>query len=1175
MKKIDAIFVGIAFITVLFLNTYFNFTSKIAINEEAKELSQKFYLAGPDPYYNMRLLEETLKTGHFPYIGGKYGEKDPLLNYPIGGSGARPPLFTMITIGIGKILSIFISPTDAMGYAMQFLPALYGALLVVPVYYIGRMLFNRKAGIIASFIVALIPIHLGSGHGSAYSLYDHDSFVLLLITTTIMFLIMSLKEKDKIKSIAFACFAGVTISAITMTWVASQYIYALVGLYGFVQMIIDIFTKRINVKIVRTILISLFTGYLLSFPILWTRLGFSLSLQLFIPIAIAIFSIIYLWIGKKNIPWVISLPSLGIIGGVILSFLYFIRGTTNPYLKPITKISEIIFGKGIYGSKVALTIAEASTFDFSRTVMFFGPALYWLGWLGFLLLLYKFYKKLKNEYMLVIIWFLVEFWLTSVAGRFLNDLVPLIAILGGATLWLIVNKIDFKSMLKTVKSVGGGWYGIKKGLKMKHVAGAFMIAFFIILPNGWMAFDASLPEGMKNVFKSKKLGAFGLGLHTEKYWTDAFAWLRNQTSKYNDSKPAFIAWWDYGFYCVAVAKNPTVADNFQEGIPPAANFHTSENEQEAVAVLITRLLEGEFVKKGEISLKTKEVIYKYLKNDANSFIKIIENPEKYENTSVGKIIGEEYGGKTYRVRPENARYHDAVKLITKLDDENITMFYREIQNITGKSIRYYGVEGYDMNIFSVFTFLADKGIFGYEKKDKIYRIPEDDYFKLWYVAKKTGQRFTQDEYINIINTMTSDRIEELYGGFDTYTQRKDKFYDSMVYRVYLGETVPKYLFENISKYGYWMLLPFWTDNPTDPFGKGNYLYNPTANLKHFVIEYLSPYNLNKSLYFHRGVICFRMPAVVIAKYYEGAEIEGILQSDGEPLKDMWVVVKDDFKQKLEIEYGDRILNRTLEKIPHDRVKTDENGHFKVIAPAGNITLAIYSGDALIKEIVFNKTGKFAPITEEEATRIRSWKRNIGIINIEKGGIKGIVFWDKDRDGIYNKSVDEPLKATVEIAGKKITTGSNGKYEIKRLLPKHYMLTVSKNGYSTRRIGITIEPNKTIWQNVSMTLSKVEVKGKVWHDKNGNGKLDENETMPNVPIEFKVIKALDKSARNTSTSSDENGNYSITLYPSKYKLIVNYSTVEENVTVVYKYETILNIKIGDETITRDIKLISEQ
>ncbi|HEC76623.1 MAG TPA: hypothetical protein ENI33_05150 [Thermoplasmatales archaeon] len=1168
MKKIDALFIGSALLMVLFLNTFFNFTSGTAINEEGSELEDKFYLAGPDPYYNMRLIEKTVETGKYPYMGGKYGGLDPLLNYPLGGSGGRPPLFNMLAIGLGKFMSIFMDGTDALGYAMQFLPAFYGALLVIPVYFIAKMLFNRKVGIIASWLIPLIPIHLASGHGSSYSLFDHDSFILLLTSLTLMFLMMSLREKNEKKSMIFAGFAGISISAITMTWVSSQYIYAVVAVFAVVQMIVDIFTKKINIRILRNVLIALFTGYIISSPILFIKQGFSFPIQLAIPVAVLIFGLIYLYIGKKNIPWLISLPALFGVGGIFLVFLYLVRNSTNALMKPFVNIANIIYGTGIYGKKVSLTIAEASTFDFSRTVMSFGPAIYLLGWLGFLFLLHKYYKKgFKKEYMVMLTWFGVETWLVSVAGRFLNDLVPIMAILSASIIWLAISKIDFSSMIKTLKGVGGGWYGIKKAIRTRHVAGAIIIALFVVFPNGWLAFDASIPSDMKGKFNTNKLGAFGLSVNTEEYWQDAFKWLREENGGINDTeKPAFISWWDYGFYCVAVANNPTVADNFQEGIPTAANFHTSLDELEAITVLITRLAEGDMNKNGgKLSEGVRQTVVKYMGNKSADLIKIWEEPTEYANTTYNKIIGEKYGGERYRVREDHARYHDATSLILELNDDDIISFYREMQNRTGYSIRYYGVEGYDINIFNVFTFLADKGVYGYETT-------EDDYYKLWYKSEKTGQKFTPDEIKNITKDMTQDEIRDLYGKFDPYVERKDTFYKSMVYRVYLGN-VPRQLFDNLSRSG---LIPFWTDNPTNPIGgEGNYYYNPTAYLKHFVIEYLSPLNLNRTLYFARASLCIGMPAVVIAKFYEGAQINGTVESDGKPLDNIRVVVRDDFKQKIEMRYGNQILNRTIEKIPHDVQLTDENGKFSVIVPAGNITLSFYSGEVLLKEITFNGTGKFSPISEEEATRISSWKRDIGVVNIEKGGIRGMVYWDKDGDGKYNASVDKRIKAQVKIGDETVSTDSNGNYRMDKLLPKTYAVSAIKEGYDSKRVNVDVEPNRTVWHNISLTPSKVNVKGRVWYDENKNGKLDENETLSDVDIEFNLIEALDENARSSRAVSDENGNYSINLSPSKYEIVVNYTKkIDNETTIHYTYRDTLNIKIGDTEKIKDIKVAKD-
>ena len=101
--------IGIFFL-VLFMNTYYNLTSDVAINPEAKGFD-KFYLSGPDPYYNLRLIKETYQTGAYPY----YYENDPLLNYPLGRTGSRAPLFNMMALGFSRVLAPFMPETEAIG----------------------------------------------------------------------------------------------------------------------------------------------------------------------------------------------------------------------------------------------------------------------------------------------------------------------------------------------------------------------------------------------------------------------------------------------------------------------------------------------------------------------------------------------------------------------------------------------------------------------------------------------------------------------------------------------------------------------------------------------------------------------------------------------------------------------------------------------------------------------------------------------------------------------------------------------------------------------------------------------------------------------------------------------------------------------------------------------------
>jgi len=158
---------------------------------------------------------------------------------------------------------------------------LFGALLVFVVYFIGKELFNKKAGLFGAFFIAIIPIHLGSGHGSAYGLFDHDSFNLLLFFLTFLFLIKAIKEKDSTKSMLYAILGGVPLAGLSMTWVEAQYLYTVIAIYAIVQMLFDIFTNKIEFKVFRTTSLILFSGYLISAPVISFRPdGFSPNVSL-------------------------------------------------------------------------------------------------------------------------------------------------------------------------------------------------------------------------------------------------------------------------------------------------------------------------------------------------------------------------------------------------------------------------------------------------------------------------------------------------------------------------------------------------------------------------------------------------------------------------------------------------------------------------------------------------------------------------------------------------------------------------------------------------------------------------------------------------------------------------------------------------------------------------------
>jgi len=819
-KAITAISLVSIFFLVLFFNSYFNYTSGTAYNEDGTTIGTRFFLSGPDPYYNMRLCQQTLETGNYPFVTSG----DPLMNYPVGhATSARPPLFNMITVGLTKVFENFMPTLDALGWLMLFLPAVYGALLVFPVYGIGKELFNKKVGIISALFVAIIPIHIGSGHGSAFSLYDHDSFLLLLFTITFYLFIKSLKATDKRQGLLYACFAGVTVGAIQLTWAAGQVILLIIFIYALVQFLFDILQHKLDIVNASKTTIVLGLGYFISLPFfILKRVPYHYAFYLFV------FSLIllglYALLKKLDLPWVISMPALGVAMCGSLGFLYLVNKGIIVIGGALYNMSEILFGAGVYGSKVALTIGEAHVYNLSRTVMSFGPVIYWLALVGFIFFITKTYKnKFQPASIFFIVVFIINFWFTTTAGRFANDLIPCIAIFGAYITWIVVGKFEYQFMLKNIKNVVG-LRKLKIIFKPKYVIGLCFL-LLLIMPNAFMALDAAVPPEKKaDIFGADFQGAYGNSLGQQLYWADALLWLSEQDNEIPnpEDRPAIITWWDYGFYIASMAEHPTVADNYQSGIPPAGNFHTASSEEEAIAVLIIRLAEGEKEREWEstgtaqLSESIKNLFNDYLGNESIDLINILNNPKEYAPT-YDTLIAPEYGNTILRKTADNAMYHDASKIIVEtLNDEQITELYMGIRQLTGNSIIYYGIDQRDIQIFAVFPFLSDKSTHGYVTT-------EDDYFQTYYYDKTTGREYTVEQ----LNNVTQEQYAKM--DLSQRTRQKDAFFNNMYFRTYYGIT---------------------NDN-TIP--EENRL--PTYGLRHWKIAYITPY-------------------VTITRYYEGAQIIG-------------------------------------------------------------------------------------------------------------------------------------------------------------------------------------------------------------------------------------------------------------------------------------------------------------
>jgi len=956
------------FILVLALNSYFNFQSGNVFNPDGDTLGTRYYLSGPDPYYNMRLCEETLEKGYYPYLTSTDG--DPLLNYPLGvRGGARPPLFNMIAVGTTKLIEPIVGETDALGLSMLFLPAIYGALLVFPVYGIGKELFDRKAAIIAAFLIPLIPAHIGSGHGSALSLFDHDSFVLLLFAITFYFTIKTLKAPDKTRYI-YGALAGLTIAALQMTWVASQVILLLLMIYLTAQFFLWMWTSKYDMKTFYVMNIIFLVTFLVSLPYFIVKEQLFHYPTIILLASLGITGLAYVY-KRLHLPGVITVPLTTALGGGVL-FISYLAHLGIIGIRALSQIGDVFFGAGIYSSKVSDTIGEAHTASLSVVAMSIGPVIYYAGLVGLMLYMYKTYvDKWPKQNIFFICIAITQLWMVTTAGRFLNDTIPILVVFTGFICSIIITKINFKKLLKAIKATRS-----LKPIKAIHIFVVLFFAFGLFIPGSYLALDAAVPPNLDSqIFGENFSGYFGNSVSEQIQWSDACKWLANQDTDIEkpEDRPGIISWWDYGFYIVSMGEHPSVAENYQHGIPCAANFHTALSEKEATAILVIRLMEGEKYPVSKVDPKgtlTNDnisiTLEKYFaENTTQEIINIMEDPEQYA-PSYGKPV---YKNSSITIDGFNAMYQDISAILATLPDLSLTELYLDMAETTDSIIRYYGIEQRDITgIFGVFPYLADKGVHGYEGL-------EDDWFKTVYTDRNTGEQFTYEEVVAM-------KVGELHSR-DLFpsTTRQPTFFQSFIYRSYFGRH----------------------DNLKLPETK-----IPTYFLRHWKIAYNSPY-------------------ITINKFYAGAPITGNVYLENNTFDDVYVYVID--------EYG----------IPHD-VAITENGEFAVVAPAGNITIAVGTQNNLL-----NVSKNIGKITDDEAMLKSEFIKHV-TFDVSYGNLDITITELNQTANLTIQSIHYP-EYTYEIEA------SNQLFTYNNLIPDDYTISlVNQTGVLLYEKDIIVYPN---------------------------------------------------------------------------------------------------------------------
>lgn len=131
--------------------------------------------SGNDAYWQMWNVDKLALT--FPYYTGQFR----FFHWLLAG--------TIWVIGLGN-------PTQhTIDTVAVYFPAVLGTITVIPVYFLGKVIFNRMAGLIGAGLVAILGGEWLARSSLGFT--DHHVLEVLLTTTALMFLVMAIKGKEK------------------------------------------------------------------------------------------------------------------------------------------------------------------------------------------------------------------------------------------------------------------------------------------------------------------------------------------------------------------------------------------------------------------------------------------------------------------------------------------------------------------------------------------------------------------------------------------------------------------------------------------------------------------------------------------------------------------------------------------------------------------------------------------------------------------------------------------------------------------------------------------------------------------------------------------------------------------------------------------------------------------
>ncbi|HJX13356.1 MAG TPA: oligosaccharyl transferase, archaeosortase A system-associated [Dehalococcoidales bacterium] len=577
-----------------------------------------------DAYYQMRIVDNWVHN--FPNITGF----DPYLIYPGGGGFGNIHFFNWFMAAVIWIIGLGSPTHDLVNVVGAYFPAVLAALTVIPVYFIGKSLFNRWVGVLAAGLVAILPgEYLGR---SIIGFSDTPAIETLLTTTAMALLIAAFKTSGErrltidhlihldrsviIRPMVFAVLAGLVLGLYLITWLGGMLLAFIITVYFILQFIINHLRRQPSEHLAIVGVVFFLFALIIFLPISNLR-----DLNLAIIAAVLIPAILYAisrWMSHRDLkPYYYPLGLVG-LGAIFLVALYLVAPTM--FGSALMKFSMVFIPGGASGATTLEMQPFLSPQGFFSTAVAWGnyTTSFFLvpGWpipgfglISFVIMAGLFIKRSNDRprFLLFLIWTLVMLVATLIQRRFAYYLVVNIAVLSAFLSWQLIWWSGLRKITAVIpppqETRARKKRPERRGWTVHHVnvVLAVIVVFVLVF--------------LFNIIKAREVASVARFAPPDA-WQDTLVWMKDNTPeplgdpeayynyyppssqedfKYPETAYGVVSWWDYGYWISRTAHRMPVANPSQAAAPITRVANLFLAKDEAASLKIMRELDASYI----------------------------------------------------------------------------------------------------------------------------------------------------------------------------------------------------------------------------------------------------------------------------------------------------------------------------------------------------------------------------------------------------------------------------------------------------------------------------------------------------------------------------------------------------------------------------------------------------